>query len=87
MIFGKYQLNCITYREHEREFILFRRKYINDIRVCVDKRNFEAARGIEVGNKILVQTKHNVIILDSKTYRQEREINLSLNKSKTREPI
>ena len=67
MIFGRMQRNCIAYIENECGFILYNRKYENNLRVCVDNRNFEGAKGIEVTKKcqLLVQTKDKVWVLCS----------------------
>ena len=89
MIFGRMQRNCITYRENDKEFTLYQRKYENSLRVCVDNSNYEGAKGIEILRKsqLLVQTKDKVQILCSQTYKQQGEINISLKITNTREPI
>ena len=51
MIFGRMQRNCITYRENDKEFVLYQRKYENSLRVCVDDSNYEGAKGIEILRK------------------------------------
>ena len=56
MMIGSKVRYAITYKTNERGFDIYQRKYMHNLRVCVDDQNFEGSKAIEIltSNLILV---------------------------------
>jgi len=45
-IFGDKGKYCITFKENQKNFYLFKRKYVNDFKVHINTYNFEKSFGL-----------------------------------------
>ena len=60
MMFGRRVRYGISYKTNERSFEIYRRKYMHNLRVCVNDENFEGAKGLElVSMRTFLVTKVN----------------------------
>ena len=88
MMFGKMVRYCITYKTNQKSFDIYRRKYMHNIRVCLNDGNFEGSKAIELisMNTFLVTQIDKVLMYDSDTFKVCGEIPITLLKTETREP-
>ena len=88
MMIGAMKKYSITYKTNQRNFEVYQRKYLHNLRVIVRDGNFECSQGIEImtSNQILVSTTDKVMILDNETYEQVGTLPVTLLKTETREP-
>ena len=70
MLFGSKVKYGISYKLNERSFNLYRRKYLHNLKVCVDDENFEGSTGLALPelNIFLVSKVDQVLIYDSTTF-------------------
>ena len=66
MMFGSKVKYGITYKPNQKQFDVFRRKYIHDIQSCVNNGNFEGSKGMELNTLgIFLVTKIDKVLLFS----------------------
>ena len=72
MMFGRRVRYGITYKSNQRSFDIYRRKYMHNLKVCVNNDNLEGSFGIalESMNCFLVTNIDKVIMYDSDTFQQ-----------------
>jgi hypothetical protein len=70
MLFGSKVKYGISYKLNERSFNLYRRKYLHNLKVCVDDENFEGCTGLALQelNICLVSKVDQVLIYDCTTF-------------------
>jgi hypothetical protein len=70
MMFGSRVRYGISYKSNQKNFTIYRRKYMHNLKVCVNATNFEGCKGIELvsHNTILVTNLDQVLIFDSETF-------------------
>jgi hypothetical protein len=78
----------ITYKTNQRSFDIYRRKYMHNVRVCLDSKSFEGSKALELKsmNVFLVTFIDKVLMYDSDTFQYCGEIPITLLKTETREP-
>jgi len=66
MMIGSKVRYAVTYKTNERGFDVYQRKYMHNLRVCVDDQNFEGSKAIEIlsSNLILVTKIDEVLMYD-----------------------
>jgi hypothetical protein len=69
MMIGSKVRYAITYKTNEKSFDIYQRKYMHNLRVCVDDQNFEGSKAIEIitSNIILVTKVDKVLMYDCET--------------------
>jgi hypothetical protein len=69
-MFGKRVRYGITYKTNEQSFVLYRRKYMHNLRVNVNNNDFEGAFGLCLNtlNVFLIAKVDQIFIFDSHTY-------------------
>lgn len=70
MMIGAMKRYSITYKQNERSFDIYQRKYMHNLRVCVDDANYEGARAVEIAssNLVLLSKIDQVIMLDNQNF-------------------
>ena len=48
MMFGKRVRNCIAYKEGQKSFDVYQRKFMHNLRVCVDDFDYQGSKGISI---------------------------------------
>ena len=48
MMFGSRVRYGISYKLNQKNFTIYRRKYMHNLKVCVNATNFEGCKGIEL---------------------------------------
>ena len=48
MMFGSRVRYGISYKSNQKNFTIYRRKYMHNLKVCVNATNFEGCKGIEL---------------------------------------
>lgn len=48
MIIGKKVRNCLCYKSNQKSFDIYQRKYMHNLRVCVNNINLEGSKSIEI---------------------------------------
>jgi hypothetical protein len=88
MMIGSMRRYAITYKQNEKSFDIYQRKFMHNLRVCVDSQNFAGAKAIEIqsSNIFLVTKVDQVLIYDSDNYSIKGQIPITLLKTETREP-
>lgn len=88
MMFGSRVRYGISYKQNQKCFDIYRRKYMHNLKVCVNSENFEGAKAMEIVtmNTFLVTQIDKVLMFDSETYEQVGEIPIKLLPTETREP-
>lgn len=66
MMIGSKVRYAIAYKTNERGFDIYQRKYMHNLRVCVDNENFEGSKAIEIitSNIILITKIDMVLVYD-----------------------
>ena len=79
MMIGSKVRYAITYKTNERGFDIYQRKYMHNLRVCVDDQNFEGSKAIEIltSNLILVTKVDQVLMYDQATLQFAEPFQLS----------
>ena len=88
MMFGSKVRYGITFKQGEKIFTLYRRKYQHNMKVCVDDSNYEGGISIVLpkAGKFLVAKIDQVLIYDNQTFQQCGKIPITLMKADSREP-
>ena len=88
MMIGAKKRYSITYKQNERSFDIYQRKFMHNLRVCVDDFNYEGSKAIELpsSNLVLISKIDQVIMLDNQYFNKCGEIPITLLKTETREP-
>lgn len=70
MMIGAAKRYSITYKTNEKDFEIYRRKFMHNLRVCVNDKNFEGAKAVELpkSNLFLVSDISEVLMIDSSNY-------------------
>lgn len=87
-MFGKKVRYGITYKTNQRSFDIYRRKYMHNLKVCVQNEELEGGFGVSIpGLKMfLVAKKDQIKIYDSDTFEMKDKVPIKLLVSETREP-
>lgn len=87
-MFGKSEKSCITYKINEKSFEIFQRKFLHNLRVCVNGNNYEGAKVIEIASmKMIFVTKIEYLeMYSSKNFKKLGKIHIPLLKTEAREP-
>jgi hypothetical protein len=69
MMIGSKVRYAITYKTNEKSFDIYQRKYMHNLRVCVDDQNFDGSKGLEIisSNIVLVTKVDKVLMYDCDT--------------------
>jgi hypothetical protein len=69
-------------------FAIYTRKYMHNLRVCVDEHDYSGSKGIEIpsSNLTLVSKIDKLMLLDSKTYNILGQVPIPLLETDSREP-
>lgn len=88
MMFGKRVRYGITYKTNQRSFDVYRRKFMHNLKVCVDNDEMEGAFGVSMMslNIFLVAKDNWIKIFDSDSFQQHGSVPIKLLVSETREP-
>ena len=88
MMIGPAKRFAITYAFGEKKFDLFRRKYMHNFRVQIDKNNLEGQKAVEISSANLVMVSNNdqILLFSNLTLSRCGEIKIPLLESETREP-
>lgn len=88
MMIGAAKRYCITYKQNERCFDIYQRKYMHNLRVCVNNDNFEGCKTVEFpsSNLVLISKKDKVITYDNENFTEVGTIPVTLLQTETREP-
>ena len=88
MMIGSMRRYGISYKQNEMCFAIYTRKYMHNLRVCVDEHDYSGSKGIEIpsSNLTLVSKKDKLMLLDSKTYNILGQVPIPLLQTDSREP-
>jgi hypothetical protein len=88
MMIGAMKRYSITYKQNERSFDIYQRKFMHNLRVCLDDNNYEGSKSLEIvtSNLVLVSKTDQVVMYDNEYYTIVGEIPITLLKTETREP-
>lgn len=88
MMIGSGKKYAITYKTNEKGFDIYQRKYLHDLRVCINASNFEGAKAVEIVSSglFLISKVDEIIVYDNETYIDCGKIPISLLPSVSREP-
>ena len=88
LMFGRMVRYGISYKQNQKSFEIFRRKYMHNLKVCVQGDNFAGAQSLEIVsmNTFLVSKIDKVLMFDCDTYQPCGEIPIKLLPTETREP-
>jgi hypothetical protein len=88
MMIGPKVKYCVTYKNGQRSFNVFRAKYMHDFRQTVRAENLEGAKALEftATNTIIVALLDQLNVYDSITYEKLYNIPIKLLESQEREP-
>ena len=88
MMIGSMRRYGISYKQNERSFAIYTRKYMHNLRVCVDDQDYSGSKGIEIisSNLTLVSKVNELILLDSRSYNVVGKIPIPLLDTESREP-
>jgi hypothetical protein len=50
MMYGKRVRNCITFKANENNFDIYQRKYMHNLRICVQGRDFSGSLGLDLSS-------------------------------------
>jgi hypothetical protein len=80
MMIGKKQRNCIAYKVNQKSFDIYQRKYMHNLRVCVNGDNFQGSQAIEFPtmNLIVVTRVDKLMLFEDKTFQPIGEIKIPL---------
>lgn len=54
MMIGAKKRYSITYKQNERSFDIYQRKYMHNLRVCVDDGIYEGSRAVEIASSNMI---------------------------------
>jgi hypothetical protein len=88
IMFGDSKKSSITYKQNEKSFEIYQRKYLHNLRVCVNSLNMEGAKSVEIKcmNCIFVTNFSSIDVYSSKNFRKVKTIPIPLLKTESREP-
>jgi hypothetical protein len=88
MMIGPKVKYCVTYKNGQRSFNVFRAKYLHDFRQNIVSENLEGAKALEfTNNNTFVLFKLDKLwVFDSTTFQKIEEIPITLMESVEREP-
>jgi hypothetical protein len=88
MMIGSHKKYAITYKDNERGFEIYQRKYLHDLRVCINAADFEGAKALEIisSGLFLITQVDEIIIYDNDNYKDCGKIPIALLNSNSREP-
>ena len=74
MMFGSRVRYGISYKQNQKSFDIYRRKYMHNLKVCVNSENFEGGKSVEIVtmNIFLVSQIDKVLMFDSDKYQTGR---------------
>ena len=87
-MFGSKVRYAVTYKTNQRAFDIYRRKANHDFKVPITEENLEGSMGLELETMgtYLVTKIDQVIMYDSRTFKEVSKIPIALLKTETREP-
>jgi hypothetical protein len=87
MMIGAAKRYSITYKTNEKDFEIYRRKFMHNLRVCVNEKNFEGSKAVEMplANFLLVSMVSEVLIIDNINYGVVGKLPINLLETSTRE--
>ena len=87
-MFGSKVRYGITYKQNQKSFDIYRRKYMHNLKVCVDNEDYEGAIAAQLKSMkaFLLAKLDRVRIFDSLTYELIGELPITLLPTETREP-
>jgi hypothetical protein len=87
-MFGKKVRYGITYKTNQRSFDIYRRKFMHNLKVCVQNDQLEGGFGISMPSLeiFLVAKKDEIKVYDSNTFAFKAHIPIKLLVTETREP-
>lgn len=70
MMIGSMRKYAITYKSNEKSFDIYQRKFMHNLRVCVDSQNFAGSKAVEfeLSGLFLVSKIDQVLLYDNNTY-------------------
>ena len=70
MMFGSKVRYGISYKQNQKSFDVYRRKYMHNLRVCVNKEDFSGSKAMEIVsmNVFLVTQVDKVLMIDSDNF-------------------
>lgn len=88
MMIGPKVKYCVTYKNGQRSFNIFRARFQHDFMLNVNDRNFEGAKAIEFETMgtFIVAREDTACIFDSDNYKELGHLDITLLKSEEREP-
>ena len=88
MMFGSMAKYGITYKQNEKSFDIYRRKYNHDFKVPVSTMNFEGSMGIELQkhNAFVVTQIDKIYIYHAETFKELGQIPICIMQTESREP-
>jgi hypothetical protein len=80
IMFGKSKKSAITFKANEKSFEIFQRKFLHNLRVCVNSDNMEGAKAIEIEtmDQIFVTNINRIDIYSSNYFRKVGTIPIPL---------
>jgi hypothetical protein len=80
MMIGAMRRYAITYKQNERSFDIYKRKFMHNLRVCLDDNNYEGAKSLEIAtsNLMLVSKIDQVVMYDNENYTEVGKIPITL---------
>ena len=88
MMIGAMKRYSITFKQNERSFDIYQRKYMHNLRACVDDGVWEGSQAVEIpkSNLVLISQVDQVIMFDNQDFTRCGEIPIKLLITETREP-
>lgn len=70
MMIGRRGRNCVTYKNNEKGFNVYNRKYMHNLRVQIQGNDYQGSMGLDFSsmNAFVVSNIDRVIVFDSETY-------------------
>ena len=88
MMIGSHKKYALTYKAGEKSFEIYQRKYLHDLRVCINASNFEGSKAVEIVSSglILISKVDKIMIFDHEIYTDCGRMPIDLMPSTSREP-
>jgi hypothetical protein len=88
MMFGSKVKYGIAYKNFQRSFVIYRRKYLHNFKVNVVDENLEGSKGLELKSMdiFLCSKIDKVVMYDSLNFEELGDLPIKLLKTETREP-
>ena len=70
MMIGSQRRYGISYKQNEKHFAMYTRKFLHNLKVCVDEKNYAGSTAIEVpSSDLIIVTKVDTLLFyDNTTY-------------------